>query len=243
MFKINSFAKTDVGRVRNHNEDAFILKPNLGLWALADGMGGEEKGEVASQIFMETMEEVFSGPPGRTEDEAYQGVQRAFGLANQRILEWARAKRVAKMGCTAELLVFSDSGYVLGHVGDSRTYRFRQGELKQLTRDHSLVQEQLDQGFITPAEARTHVFRNIILRAVGIDETLAVDILRGKCGAGDLFLLCSDGLTTAIDDQTIQVSLARPAGLDQKADRLIAEANQAGGYDNITVILCEVEAC
>jgi len=243
MFKVNSFGMTDVGRVRGHNEDAFISEPDLGLWAVADGMGGEERGEAASQIFMETVQEVFSGSAGRSEEEAYQLVQRAFGLANQRILEWAQEKQVSRMGCTAELLVFSDPSYVLGHVGDSRTYRFRQGELKQLTRDHSFVQEQVDRGFITSAEARTHFSRNMILRAVGIDETLAVDLLRGTCFPGDLFLLCSDGLTSAIDDRVIQTSLARPAGLDQKTDRLIGDANQAGGHDNITVILCEVEAC
>ncbi len=242
MIKINSFGKTDVGLVRKNNEDAFILKPELGFWAVADGMGGEERGEVASQIFTETALELFSGFAGRSEEEVRQRVQKTFGLANERILNWAHENQVEKMGCTAELITFYASDYVLGHVGDSRTYRFRQGELEQITRDHSWVQAQIDEGLLTPAEAQKSPFRNIILRAVGTEDSLAVDLLRGKSMPGDLYLLCSDGLTSMIDDQIIQEVLSRPLSLSQKVDQLIEGANMAGGYDNITAILCEAMA-
>ena len=242
MLKINSFGKTDVGLARKNNEDALILKPELGFWAVADGMGGEEKGEVASQIFTQTALDVLSKFDGRSEEVARQLVQKIYGLANERILSWAEENQVQRMGCTAELLVFLAEDYVLGHVGDSRTYRFRQGQLKQLTKDHSLVQEQVDQGILTPAEAEKSPLRNIILRAVGIEDTLAVDLMRGRNIPGDVYLLCSDGLTSMVDDLTIQEVLSRPLSLSQKVDRLIEGAKAAGGNDNITVTLCEVQA-
>ena len=242
MIKINSFGKTDVGLVRKNNEDALILKPELGFWAVADGMGGEERGEVASQIFADTALELFSGFSGRSEEEIRQRVQKTFGLANERILDWANENQIEKMGCTAELLTFYASDYVIGHVGDSRTYRFRQGELRQITRDHSWIQAQIDEGLLTPAEAQRSPLRNIILRAIGTENSLAVDLLSGKSMPGDLYLLCSDGLTSMIDDLIIQEVLSRPLDLSKKVDHLIERSKTAGGYDNITVILCEVMA-
>ncbi len=242
MIKINSFGKTDVGLVRQNNEDAFIMKPELGLWAVADGMGGEERGEVASRIFSETALELFSALAGRSEEEVRQLVQKTFRLANERILNWADENQVEKMGCTAELITFCASGYVIGHVGDSRTYRFRRGELMRITRDHSWVQAQLDEGLLTPAEARKSPLRNIILRAVGTEDSLAVDLLGGRSMPGDIYLLCSDGLSSMVDGPIIQEALSRPFSLSQKVDQLIEGVKMAGGYDNITVILCEVMA-
>ncbi len=144
------------------------------------------------------------------------------------------------MGCTAELIAFSNQNYVLGHVGDSRTYLYRKGQLRQMTHDHSLIQEQVDQGIITPDEAKRHSLRNIILRAVGTQETIAVDLIRGKAQFGDLFLLCSDGLTDMIDDLLIQEVLSLPVDIVQKGEKLIDLARLKGGFDNITVVLCEV---
>jgi protein phosphatase len=131
---------------------------------------------------------------------------------------------------------------VLGHVGDSRTYLFRNGQLRQLTRDHSFLQDQIDQGLMTPAEVRNHALRHVILRAVGTEETLSVDLIRGKTLAGDLFLLCSDGLSDMVDNPLIQESLFASLRLAEKVERLIQLAKSAGGYDNVTVILCEVVA-
>jgi protein phosphatase len=144
------------------------------------------------------------------------------------------------MGCTAELIAFDNQNFVLGHVGDSRTYLYRQERLKQLTHDHSLIQNQIDQGLISPVEARRHSLRNVILRAVGAEEILAIDLVRGKSLPGDLFLLCSDGLTDLVDDDSIQKILLTPLKLPQKVEGLIEIAKSSGGFDNITVILCEM---
>ncbi len=240
MLRINHFGRTDAGRVREVNEDAFILKPDLALFAVADGMGGEEKGEVASRIFIEAAAEVFSRPAQRSEEEMAGLVQEAFALANERVLNWARANRIGRMGCTAELIAFCGPDYAVGHVGDSRTYRFREGLLSQLTRDHSFVQAQVDQGLLTPAGARKSPLRNIILRAVGTQKGLDPDILPGKAFPGDIYLLCSDGLTGMLEDPMIEGILARSWDLSRKGNRLVEEANLAGGTDNITVVLCEI---
>jgi len=241
MPKIITYGKSDVGLKRTNNEDAFVVKPEMNLFAVADGMGGAAAGEVASQLFVETALEVFSTNPVKSEQEILELVQEAFRLANERILKHTiENPHHQGMGCTAELIAFSDQNYVLGHVGDSRAYLFRKGQLRQMTRDHSLIQDQIDQNLITPDEAKRHSLRNIILRAVGAKETLAVDLIRGKGLPGDLFLLCSDGLTDRVDDPLIQEILSLPADLAQKVEKLIDLAKSKGGFDNITVVLCEI---
>lgn len=241
MPKSVSFGKSEVGLKRAHNEDAFSVGPELGFCLVADGMGGEASGELASRIFVETTAEVFSRSGGRSEKETLELVKRAFSFASQRIRGHVEENPVHMgMGCTAELLAFSDEGFVLGHMGDSRTYRFRDGQLKQLTQDHSLVQDQIDQGLITPAEARNHSLRHVILRAVGVEESLALDLVRGKTFTGDLFLLCSDGLTDMVYDTQIQDVLSSAIALPQKVEKLIELAKWAGGDDNITVVLSEI---
>ena len=144
------------------------------------------------------------------------------------------------MGCTADLLAFSQGSFIIGHVGDSRTYRLKNSTLKQLTKDHSLVQEQLDQGLISPEEARRHAMRNVILRAVGVNVTVALDILKGKKNPGDLFLLCSDGLTDMVGDPAVFSALSADGNLSEKSAALIQLAKQAGGKDNVTVVLSAV---
>lgn len=239
--QIASFGKSDRGLKRSNNEDAFVVRPDMGLCLVADGMGGAAAGEIASGIFVETTLEIFSKAEGQSEQETLEIVQRAFGWANERILNHVKENPHHQgMGCTAELVVFSDESFVIGHMGDSRTYRFRAGALKQLTRDHSVVQDQVDKGLINPAEARNHPMRNVILRAVGIKESLALDLVRGKTLSGDLFLLCSDGLTDMIDDTLIQEVLSSTMALPPKVEKLIDLANSAGGHDNITVVLSEI---
>jgi len=241
MLQIHSFGQTDIGLRRSNNEDAFLCQPELAVWAVADGMGGAASGDVASGIFVDSVLEVFSEAGHPTERDNYFLIQETFRLANERILSWGRNNAEYRgMGCTGEVLVFSDENYLIGHVGDSRTYLYRQGELKQLTRDHSLVQDQVDQGLMNLEEARGHSLRNVILRAVGVEETLAVDLIRGKSFLGDFFLLCSDGLTSAVDDQSVQEVISLPLSLSRKVERLIHLANLAGGDDNTTVVLCEV---
>ena len=242
MLKVLSFGQTDTGLRRSNNEDSFLCHPDLAVWAVADGMGGAASGEVASKIFVDTALEVFSGAEKTTEKENFLVVQEIFRIANERIFLSAKNRRQYQgMGCTAELLAFSGQDYLVGHVGDSRTYLFRDGELKQLTRDHSLVQDQLDRGLITAEEAKNHALRNVILRAVGVEEALAVDFIRGGSFPGDFFLLCSDGLFTMVADSTIRDVLSLPLTLSQKTEKLIQLAKSAGGYDNITVVLCEVK--
>jgi PPM family protein phosphatase len=240
MLRILSFGKTDCGLRRSNNEDAFLVKPEFGFCLVADGMGGAAAGELASQIFSETALEVFSTADIANSDPV-KLVQQSFILANDRILKHADEIPEHKgMGCTAELMAFSGDKFILGHMGDSRTYRFINGQLQQLSLDHSLVQEQLDKGLITPEEARKHPMKNVILRAVGIDENLSLDLVRGILSAGDLFLLCSDGLTDMVEDSDILAVLASTAILTQKAEKLVEIAKTAGGHDNITAVLIEI---
>ena len=233
--------KSDVGLRRLNNEDAYLIKPEVQLCAVADGMGGAASGEVASRMFCETVLEFFLQSDTRSEEDALKVMHTTFQLANERILEKARKEpEHSGMGCTAELLKFCGGTYILGHVGDSRVYLFRKGHLKQISKDHSLVQEQLEQGLISAMEAKTHALRHIILRAVGINESLAVDFVKGRIAPGDVFLLCSDGLSDMIDDPAIQQVLSLSDGLERKTDALIEAAKSAGGHDNVTVVLCEV---
>ncbi len=241
MYRVVSFGKTDTGLRRSNNEDAFYVDQQLGVCALADGMGGAAAGELASQLFADTAREVFSVHTADSEEQQLDLLQRTYEMANERILDHVRENPGhAGMGCTAELVRFYDQKFVLGHVGDSRTYLFRNGEFKQLTRDHSLVQDQLDLGLITAEEARKHRLRNVILRAVGTKEALAVDFVRGRLLPGDIFLLCSDGLTDMLEDDAIREVLGIALTIGQKVDQLIEMAKSAGGSDNITVILSKV---
>ena len=241
MSQITYFGKTDKGLVRSNNEDIFLIKSELYFCLVADGMGGAAAGEVASAIFAESALKVFSNLKKQSSKELNLLVQETFQTANTEILRHIRQNpNHSGMGCTAELLAFYDRGFVAGHMGDSRIYRLRKGILKQLTKDHSFVQEQLDQGLITAAEARTHPRRNMILRAVGIDKHPALDILRGEILRGDLFLLCSDGLSDMVEDTLIENSLAGSETLEKKVIGLIDSAKTAGGRDNITVVLAGV---
>jgi protein phosphatase len=233
--------KTDIGLRRSNNEDVFVTSPEMGFCLAADGMGGEAAGGLASEIFAETAREVFAGNAERSEKEVLYRVQKAFCFANEKILEHVSQNPNHKgMGCTAELLAFSQEGFVLGHVGDSRTYRFRNGRLKQLTEDHTLVQQQVEEGLIAPENVRNHPLRNVILRALGQESELPLDLLRGKTLPGDLFLLCSDGLTDMLRDDQIQDILGSDNDIHRKADNLVESAKGAGGDDNITVVLVAI---
>ena len=243
MLKVNSVAKTDVGMKRSSNEDAFLVSPDLGLFVVADGMGGAAAGEVASKIFVDSALEVFGRVSRQSEQEMYVLIQEAFRLGNERMIGHVTLNPLDRgMGCTAELIAFCDDNYMVGHVGDSRTYLLREQKLRQVTKDHSLVQEQVDKGLITPEEAKKHNFRNIVLRAVGADPTVSLDLIKGKCLPGDIFLLCSDGLTDLVDDNSIREILSSMCGLVDKADQLVESAKTAGGNDNITVLLCEISS-
>lgn len=233
--------KTDIGLRRSNNEDAFIISPELGFCLAADGMGGAAAGELASKIFADTVLEIFADSTDQSEKEILYRVKKAFSFANEKILDDATQNPNHEgMGCTAELLAFFEDGFALGHVGDSRTYRFRNGQLRQLTQDHTLVQEQIEEGLISSENIRNHPLRNIILRALGQERELALDLLRGKILPGDLFLLCSDGLTDMVQDDLIQEILSSDIDIHRKADKLVESAKAAGGKDNITVVLVAI---
>ncbi len=241
MLTMACAGRSDKGRKRSNNEDALLLRPDLGLGAVADGMGGAASGELASAIFVDEAVRAFSGDNYPIRQPILEAVQRAFLLANERVFKEARGNPDHRgMGCTAELLAFDGQSYTIGHVGDSRTYLLRNGKLRQVTKDHSIVQEQVDKGLITVAEAKTHSLKNVIMRAVGVNETLAVDLIQGKSQSGDLFLLCSDGLTDMVEDGAIAQLLSLPLELGRKVERLVESANTAGGYDNVTVVLCQM---
>lgn len=237
-FHITSCCHTHPGRVRSHNEDTCLANTHEGCFLVADGMGGVAAGEVASNLTKQIVEKKCTTRDKNSSKAVQQLVLDCLHAANAQILEHVQNVPSHKgMGCTAELLVFSATEYYLGHVGDSRSYKYRDGALKQLTTDHTLVQVQEAQGVISQEEAKTHSMKNIILRAVGNSENLEVDLIKGDALAGDMFLLCTDGLTAMVSDEMIKEILAFNGPLDLKATMLVDQANHAGGKDNVSVVL------
>jgi PPM family protein phosphatase len=223
--------RTDVGRQRSANEDSLVVRPPL--FAVADGMGGAKAGEVASALAVEAVEAAKeSGEPAEAQ---LAGIVRE---ANRRIYDLAVADESRRgMGTTLTLAKLHGDEVSLAHVGDSRAYRMREGELEQLTRDHSLVAELERSGQITPEAAEHHPQRSIITRALGPEPDVEVDTYTLTGREGDLFLICSDGLTSMISDDEVGSILRSAGSLDEAADALVRAANQSGGKDNITVIL------
>ena len=193
---------------------------------------------VANESEDDHTRKIFKNRVFRTHQETVNLIQRSFDLANENILAHVRKNTQHEgMGCTAELMALSVDGFALGHVGDSRSYLYRDGVLHQLTKDHSLIQNQIDQGFITESEAWNHPLRNIISRAIGIKPELSPDIISGRVFPGDQFLFCSDGLTDLVQDDLILENLSSSASVRHKVETLIQLANSAGGKDNITVVI------
>jgi PPM family protein phosphatase len=223
------------GRRRRHNEDAYVVQPPL--FAVADGMGGAKAGEVASGLAAAAVQE--SGNDGQS------GEARVAALieeANRRVFRRASEDREASgMGTTMTVALVEHNRVAIGHVGDSRAYLIRDGRLEQLTDDHSLVAELVRSGKLTPEEAETHPQRSVITRALGTEADVDVDTYSVEAAPGDLFLLCSDGLTSMVDDATILDAVERfRTNLDEAAKTLVNAANREGGEDNITVVFFEV---
>jgi len=227
--------RTDTGRQRRGNEDsAFARAP---LFVIADGMGGARAGEVASQMAVEAFQNEF--PEQGTPEERLADVAQ---VANRRIYEISRSEHErAGMGTTLTAVYVDEGRLAVAHVGDSRAYLFRDGELGLLTQDHTLVGELVKRGKLTEEQAAEHPQRSIITRALGIDAEVEVDTWSYNARAGDTVLLCSDGLTSMISEEQIIAVLSTESDLATAADRLIDEANEAGGRDNITVILFTLE--
>ena len=227
--------KTDTGRQRRDNEDsAFARAP---VFVVADGMGGAQAGEVASRIAVEAFEQGLPDQ-GSPEERLAERVREA----NQQIYERSRADRGrAGMGTTLTAAYVDDTHVAIAHVGDSRAYLFRDGSLQRLTQDHSLVDELVRRGKLTEEQAAEHPQRSIITRALGPEPDVEVDTWTYPARAGDVVLLCSDGLTSMISEERVRAILAEHSNLDEAADALIREANEAGGRDNITVVLFRLE--
>ena len=233
--------KTDIGLKRKNNEDAFFISPDQLFCLAADGIGGAAAGAVASKIFAESTIETFSDISNRSGKEIRHRVQSAFRLANANILEHVNQNPDHQgMGSTAELLAFSDDGFIIGHIGDSRTYCLRNQQLEQLTRDHTIVQQQLEAGLISRERIKQHPLRNVIFRSLGQAGDIEIDMLEGNALSEDLFLLCSDGLTDMVPDEHIRDILCTDVEIEDKVENLIKAAKSAGGNDNITVVLAAV---
>lgn len=229
-FRIESWARTHEGRVRDHNEDSFCARERQGLWAVADGMGGHEGGEWASARLVETLNEAELPEDF---DAACDAVAEAIRRANRAILAEAR-RRGRQMGSTIVVLLVQDQRYAVLWVGDSRAYRLREGALEQLSRDHSQVQEMVDRGILRPEDAVGHPMGHILSRAVGVREEIEVDRVAGDVRPGDIFLLCSDGLHGYVDETEIARRLrGRP---ERAPDELVELTLAAGAPDNVTVV-------
>lgn len=238
--EIHATGLTDVGRKRTNNEDAVLVRDDLQLFIVADGVGGAAAGEVASQIFIESCANEFSAYSGWNRDYGPL-IARCFINANQHIRDHAKQHPETQgMGCTGEILTFFEGDYYVGHVGDSRTYLVQDGRIALLTKDHSYIQEQIDLGLVTEEEAETHWLRNAIYRAVGHIEDIEADIITGKAKEGDCFLLCTDGLTDMVSDKRILEIVSSNHSVEERTRMLIDEANSNGGKDNVTALLCEV---
>ncbi len=239
-------AKTDPGRARGNNEDSVALDEATHAVVLADGMGGYNAGEVASGmatafIKSEMSRWLVEAGAAATLREVRRAMEICVENANLSIFNAASANSAySGMGTTLVVAVFRDDRLLLGHIGDSRCYRLRDQQLQQITKDHSLLQEQIDAGLITLEQAAHSTIKNLVTRAVGVDDVVMLEVNEHNVQSGDLYLLCSDGLSDMVDDASIARIILSDRSLEQKADDLIAAANANGGRDNISVILVHV---
>jgi protein phosphatase len=243
MVRLLHAARTDVGMIRSGNEDNFAVNANAerGLFIVADGMGGHAAGEVASEMAVQTIELELGGVQDVDAADVPERLAEAVRKANRNIHDRTLTEVDKQgMGTTTSVLLMSQRHYLIGQVGDSRVYLLRDGALRQLTKDHSYVQEQVDAGFLTPEQARYHPYSNVITRCVGASPEVEPDIYRGDIKLGDLFLVASDGLTGMVDDRRLQMLLMSRAEPERKVHALISEANGRGGLDNITAIIVQV---
>ena len=240
---IEIHAAVDPGRARSNNEDSVATDSQVALAVLADGMGGYNAGEVASSMATSFIKSELGRWLREASAQASDAeVRRAMDIcvdnANRAIFNAANANpQYAGMGTTLVVAVFRDDRMLVGHVGDSRCYRLRGGRLQQVTRDHSLLQEQIDAGLITPEQAAFSANKNLVTRAVGVEDTVLLETHQHDVLPGDVFLLCSDGLSDMLDDAAIGQVLQTHESLETSSRALVDAANDAGGKDNISVVL------
>lgn len=252
--KFEAFGKSDIGLVRTNNEDSFCFVKNVPIFILADGMGGHNAGEVASSKAVELVLNHFNH--GLSNVESYQKnkriskklslVENMLGNAlteanNQVYLNSLANYDVSGMGTTLDVLYFQDNKYYIGHIGDSRVYLLRAGKLMQVTQDHSVVNQLIKQNLLTKEEARFHPYSHILTNALGIQADVEYDIISDNTHVGDLYLLCSDGLSDMVGEELIETIMkSEKKNLEEKANLLIESAKYSSGVDNITLILTKV---
>lgn len=249
--KLTFVGQTDTGRVREHNEDTIATDPDVGLLVLADGMGGYNAGEVASGIAVKTITNLVREGLLR---EDLASIDRSTGLsrpsivlrdaitrANKIIYQTARSQAECEgMGTTVVAALFYDNRVSIAHVGDSRLYRQRGSQIAQVTMDHSLLQELVDRGFYSPEEAQRAANKNYVTRALGVEPQVEVEVQEHPVDKGDIFILCSDGLSDMVEDEDIRLTISTfGANLDTVAKQLIQLANENGGRDNVSVVLAQ----
>ena len=251
--KIDFAEMTDTGRVREHNEDAIGSVPDIGLMVLADGMGGYNAGEVASGIAVQIVTDLASEAAAREElddIDPHSGLMRqsiilrdAIYRSNKIIFQTAQSQTHCEgMGTTIVACLFYDNKVSVAHVGDSRAYRLRGGQLEQVTLDHSLLQELVDRGFYSQEEAQRSTNRNYVTRALGVEPTVEVEVHEYDVLPDDIYLLCSDGLPDMVEDDDIHLTISTfNASLDVVGQQLIDLANDHGGRDNVSVMLAQVK--
>src|SRR5258706_6715514 len=251
---ISAFGLTDVGRKRRHNEDAYLLDVERGLFVVADGMGGHAAGEVASRITVESIQEFIAGTEEEHENTWPFGFNNRYSLegnrlttavekANEKVMRAVQNRPELKgMGTTVVAALFDEDRVTLVHVGDSRAYLFRGHELKRLTDDHSWVQEQVNAGILSEDEAKSHPLKNVVTRALGGAAHVSVDLIEVPTQPGDRVLLCSDGLTGMVTDEEIADACANSGSLDITVRSLVDTANDRGGVDNTTANIYEVQS-
>lgn len=249
--KLQSWAISDVGRKRERNEDSYLCSEEMGIFVVADGMGGHLGGEFASKLAVKTIDEIIRRMLEDPEATVIAGVncdtdeyglrlKYAIQVASEKIFDQAvYDSSLRGMGTTTVALLFDESSAHVANVGDSRAYLYRDGELRQITQDHSIVGEQLRAGLITKKDVRNHKLKNIITRSVGFQEEVEVDLCEIEVRPHDRFFLCSDGLTNYVQDTEIK-EFSSKNSLQDIASELVALANARGGEDNITLIAVEV---
>jgi serine/threonine protein phosphatase PrpC len=247
--EVKAHGLTHVGRQRQHNEDAFVVETNAHLFLVADGMGGHAAGEIASRIAVDSISEFIlhtkedDGTWPHAYDEHYKRstnrLMAAVRMANTRVLEAMRKDaRLRGMGTTVVACLAEDGVVSVAHVGDSRAYMIREGKLSRITNDHSWVFEQVQAGMLTEAEAEKHPLRNVITRALGGALQVVPDASEINAQPGDVFLLCSDGLTGMVpEDEILRLVTTSDGDLEKACQQLIDAANERGGLDNVTAIL------
>lgn len=236
-------ATTDVGRIRAGNEDSLYADadPERGLFIVADGMGGHAAGEIASEMAVQIVAREMAEVRSMAGEPPLLAMASALRAANRAIFERTIVEADKQgMGTTASCLMLGTGRFIIGHIGDSRIYLLRDGVFRQVTKDHSYVQEQVDAGFLTPEQARYHPYSNVITRCVGANAAVEADVLTGELQIGDLYLVASDGLTGMVEDPQLKKIMETKATPGAMVNSMINEANKRGGLDNITAIVVQV---